>query len=594
MENMQDITNNSFINVYDLEHFELYSQTRQLYFRFVKFTGDNYGFLRDYLKNGRDNLEVWPVKRLKRNFYYTFGRDLKFQEVELFDLRCCIASNPFICIDKELFSLSFSRESAKSFLKENDKNYVFCYNEFENDTFNSIKNLYRFDRINNTYLLFNQDHRRGFSMNDLPISSEWFVGNIQDGLINSQRELKVVLTRDNHSVRFDVDFAMMANNIVRMIYEINKLRDDVKEPIIFNPSWEDYYRFKVIGTAVTNIGNLSNFAIKLYNIVYEETKNNGKNRAQLPREFIGHWFVKVVNELRNNFAHGKSEYFNTGISISDICENYSVGSSVPEDLNGLEKMQEGILRDFISFLDELHLFVKKNARIKGRILCDEYGNVYCNSVFFPEDFQKYVNCYCQISAGNRTDNIDEKTSLKYKYYCDQPDFIELSKKIEGNICIKNNIPYCGDVKMSDDLRNHVGKPVIISKIRVYKGEKICYEYIFKSITNIAGVVIKDSEGNKIVENILLPDFVNEGDCICVPNVQLSSNEKYSYMCVNPQPFEGVVQKTGSCYHCGPFLLPFKNTYEEGDKLCLLHGTKNNSWSKNQYKYFAYSWRKMSR
>lgn len=589
MKNQESAIFNSFINVYDLENFELYSQTRDKSFRFVKFTGGNYAFLKEYLMNGRENLDIWPKKRLKRNYYYTIGRNLTFQEVELLDLRCCIASNPFLVTEEGRIPLFFDIEKARTYLQLDKQNCVFCYDEVENDSLTSIKNLYRYDQEQNSYFLYNQYHKRGFSLRELPDSKEWYVGNFQDGLITSQRDLRAVPTRENHSVRFDVDFPMMADKIRKAIYEINKLRDDINEPIVFNPSWEDYERFRVIGTAATNTNDLNNFATKLYNIIYEETKNDGKNRAQLPLK--DHKFVTIVNELRNYFAHGRSEYEEQeGLSISDICENYSLGSSIPEDLSGLNKMQEGILQDFILFLGELYNYVKKNAKIKGRILCDSEGDMYCGSVLFPDEFQQYVNCYCQISVEHRTENKDARTSHKYKYYCNQPDFIDLSKKIEGIICIQDNKPLCQGIMLPENLINHEGMPIIISKIRSYKGTKTCLEYAFQEAT--AGVVTKDIDGNLYVEDVLISKDSNikEGACVYVPNKNPTSNGKYPYMCNNPQIYEGIVQKSGFYYYCGPFLLPTNESYKEGDKLRLLRGCENTNLStKDKYKYFAFKW-----
>lgn len=474
MNNLEEHSS-QIINVYNLTQFELSNCLRNQSFRFIKYNGSNYDELRAYLSAGNSQwlTQIWQSNRLNKGCYYTFGSH-GFQEVQFYDIRCCIASNPYLIRDGEKVKLSLNTEHIQDYLLSHPSSYAFCYEH--------IESLYYYNPKINSFCFRNSKHKRGIAKKELPLSNEWYLG-CDDGLLKYNENFKTVYTLDIHSVRFDVDFLSMANRVVELIFLINKTKHDFGEEIIFLPSWEDYERHKILSTPITNRPSLQLFAAKLYNYLYEETKReiedsaghkSSLNRASLPEEYKNDKFIRYVNELRNYFAHGVSEYKTTSpITINTICEDYSIGQGLPQEgnLHAFNKLQEGLLRDFIHYLEGLYNLIKKRSKISGKIVFED-DFVVCANVQLHNRFKEFAGCYCQISANHRTENTNDSTKEKFPFYCKTPDFIILSNPILGIIeqdgsevfCLDNNGVEKRKIRLTKEYEFSIGKRIKIEKI----------------------------------------------------------------------------------------------------------------------------------
>lgn len=557
------MVNYSIRSVYNKEYFELYSEKRNRSFRFAKYNGNNYEELCKYIHEVSPNTEIWEEYKMTKNSFYTYsGRTYQFNEVPLWEMRCCIVSNPFLLLDGERIPLTLSQSEAEEYLKLSDKNTVFCYDDL------CVNYMYNSESCE--YVLIDRNHPRGISSANLNNHQEWYIG-----IIDNIHELPNPCTPhyqfDIHIVHFEYGLREKADKIVSLIYEINKLAHITQDgKIIFKPSWEDFKRYKTLFLKCQKESHLKDFVQTLYNYIYEETKDYQKDqknkitRMTLPPKFRSSKFVTMVGEFRNYYDHGISEYESNKESINQIFIKYLNINTPPKQVTDYERIQLGLLNDFELFLKTLYDSIGKNRKIVDYISTDDKGNVYCSNVLLPRDLFGFKGCRCQLSQIVNNNIIG--LNKKYEYYCQFPDFIYFRR--EGVIEYDDQgFLKCHNILIPDDsLRLYLGKKAIVNKIFIsnQKYRELGYNTVACELTIVVDPSINgEIEINNNVPSISSIELPKEwlafsgfiGD---IRNIRANSifiGQKYELTpLINVKEGDVRKDKMGICY-CGNVLLP---------------------------------------
>ncbi len=443
------------IDIYSLEEFELYSDKRDMSFRFITYTGSNYKRLCWFLSKGNDNVKIWSEESLIVGTLYTIDRFFRLSSVHKYDIRFCIINNPYYVSNEqsERIPLAMSEAQAISYLKERYGNCIFGYNPLDSQ---EAAKLYTYNSHKGRFMLISKDHKRGLSIDSLPQNTEWYIGR-EDGLSLLRIDFEISQDRHAHTAHLTEKIRAKVDDIVRVIFSINKIQSINKKELIFMPSWEEYNRQLTLYTRFASIERLKDFVQTLYNYIFESTKDDsGVTKARLPSKFRYSEFVGIVGEFRNYFFHGQSEYVPRGeIKIGDIFLRYTGRQEEPIETHDFNDIQIKMLCNFEEFLHEIHFHCKQSVIVEGVILQDDDGYIYCKNILLPDNLFPYIGCECTIvkTALNNNDNNDV-----YPEFCQSP---RIYKTIEGVVTATimedgSQRFYCGDILLPAECEDVVG------------------------------------------------------------------------------------------------------------------------------------------
>lgn len=585
-----------FKNIYLLDKFELFSKRRGKSFRYVRYNGNNYDDLCEFIHGISPNTTIWEEKHLNKNTYYSYyGRTGEFMEIPIWELRCCIANNPFLVKENKLFSLALTKQEAQNYLKLSESNRVFCYNHIEND--------YSYCESNG-YMIVNKDHLLGLSCMELNDNEEWYIG-INDSLHVKGNICIPRYEKDTHTVHFDYDIRAKADRIIDLIYEANRLSFfNRNKLLVFQPSWEDSLRYRKLYKKSGSEILIKEFIQTVYNFLYEETKDYPhfnkytskvkKTRMTLPDTFRYHRFVIEIGELRNHFDHGVSEYEPTNdCSINDIYLKYMRTNRTVKRPSDYDTMQIGILNGFIGFLEELVDYLVRQRIVEDYIGIDENGNVYCKDVLLPREFGSLQGCKCKISSVVK--NTVTPLCNSYEYFCQYPT--EIYKQATGTIQKRNNHIICQDILLQDSLELFIGESISIDCVEATTKEFRDLGLLFvakkgiitfnKPITN--KITIKNN--TPFVNTIALPIKWYHYQDFKVGIIGYKFEKEYNTIKLDPIVIikEGIVQydNNNKRYYCGNVLLPDYASKYLGKQVNLMRLLPN-KLNLSQYEYFCNS------
>lgn len=596
-------------NVYNKEAFELYSKKRDKSFRYVKYSGKNYQYLCDYIHEISPDTEIWDEKKMRKGEYYTFsGRNRRqLNEIPLWELRCCIANNPYIVTNGNIIPLALTQQEAEAYLKSFIYNRVTCYDNITSDYLMDSDGL----------KVINKDHPLGISCKELDKHEEWYI--IGDDRLHFQgNTCTPVYEHETHTVHFEYDLRDKADRIMRLIHDINKMSYLQKKGVVFNPSWEDFIRYTHLYEKCLSENSLKNFIYALYCFIFEETKGEltnskyEKTRALLPNDFKYCRFVEEVGVVRDYlFGHGVPEYkTDKDFTISDVFLVY-INTNLPPSIPGeFEKIQLGMLNAFITYLVELKSYFARTRIIKGCIESDARGNVFIQDILLPRELIDYTGYECEISE--TVPNNLAPLNYYYEFYCQFPNYI--SKKIDGEVTIDaNDNIVCNQILLNESFRPFLGEKIQIEKImltpktvrdkgflmtakegKIFIIPPIGY-YAIKdgmAISFEEGPVEKDSNNNYHCEDVLIPWPL--GQQYLKKHVKLGQvmqnkdpKAQYSYYCSEIFPKQGIIeQDSNNNYHCGDVLIPWSIGQKHFNKQIQLGEIKINTNTRTPYKYFC--------
>lgn len=447
------------INIYELKYFELLSEKRNRSFRFALYDGSNYQELVDYIHGASPNTSVWEESLLQKNKYYSYsGRDFSFMEIHEWDLRPCIASNPFLIQGKDRNPIYMSYEEAVSYLKQTPYHRVFPYE--------SIADTFAYDPNINNFVVYNSNHHRGLSVNELPKYAEWYIVNDDKlHLLFEYIEPKYVFA--SHQVHFDFGLRQKADTIIDLIFEINQISFlSADKKCVFNATWEDTKRYRTLYHTCLHEHQFKAFVSVLYNYIFEETKGSNNdgfkvNRELLPQTFRHDDFVLHVSEFRNFYSHGQGEYETSYLSGADLF-NFYINSPFPRTEADFETLQTKLLDGFISFLNKLKEYLTFNSIVEGTICLDDDDNVHCSNVLLPKEYAVWGGYKCSIK--HKVKNEIHNLKGLYPFYSRFP-LIFVS--IKGYINIESQDDYfLNDYKLGNGLSPFIGCIATIESLSI--------------------------------------------------------------------------------------------------------------------------------
>ena len=447
----------SIINIYTKEKFTLMSKARSKKFRFIRYNGSNYSEMNTYLKEFSPNTKVWEERMLKLGRLYGYsGRTAQFLPIIEFEIRCIIASNPFMITEEgTTVPLSMNENEAAEYLKQNNINKVFCYED--------ILTTFTYNSNSNSYFAFDQRHPQGVECSELPKEKEWFIGS-SDNIHRMPFTLEAVYQHSLHLVDIRFKFENDVERIEKLKYQINKILSTRKKDLMFAPSWENYIRRQKLSQPCLNYTEFEDFVHALYQVIYEETKKGGYRRGTLAK-FQDHQFIKIVGGLRHRYAHGEDHFVSNDVTeLDEIYLRYLKIDNEPQCPDDYLALQYGILTDCYYFLEEIRDSLQKQGTIKDIIQEDDLDNVFCGKALLPKAFSIYKGLHCCIQ--NYGTNMDNRTKDTYPYYCICPEYVEV--KFEGIITVdENNNCSCNGYILSPSLIEDVGCTIAVSKIKPY-------------------------------------------------------------------------------------------------------------------------------
>lgn len=451
------------LNVYAMNKFELLSKQRDARFRFIKYTGKNYKEVCDYIHELSPNTQVWEEYLLIPGMLYTFsGRTFAFNSVHSWNIRCCIANNPFIIIDGKEYPLSLTQEEAESYLHSTE-GQVFCYDNICCD--------YIYNEAQDKYFIYDKNHPKGLFTKKLASHDEWYIGG-KDGLMEQGYKFTPKYQEDTHTVHLDYDLRDLVDRIQKTIYNINKTRRNLGESEIFMPSFEDSERYKLLYKKCVDNSMVANFVQVLYNIVFESTKLGYATRGRLPWKLKEDSFVELVGEYRNHFSHGNAEYQAPGkIKISDIYLKYIHTSNEPQNATDFETIQIEMLNDFEDFVNRVLNVVLNDITVYDQISYDKKINVVnCNNVKLPIEFKDFVGCKCSIKKVIN----NNRPSDKLIYYSTQVSSIELTRSGVLKVDDSGNCS-CEGIRIPKYFSKYKDCKIDVYKIKAFLSQGILYK-----------------------------------------------------------------------------------------------------------------------
>lgn len=452
------------INVYLMNQFELVSKQRETRFRFIKYNGKNYQEVCDYIHELSPNTKIWEEKLLKSGELYTFsGRTFAFINVPKWNIRCCIANNPYIVIDGKEQPLVLTQEEAESYLHLTGGS-VFCYDNICCD--------YSYDAAKDRFIVYDKNHPRGLSTKNLENHKEWYIGG-EDGLQNMDFSFTPQYQNDTHTVHLDYDLKDIVERIQNTIFKINKTTRERSNYEIFVPSYEDFKRYKTLSSKCHDSLAIEQFVKVLYNILYESTKTGYANRAKIPEKLKYDKFVEIVGEYRNHFSHGNAEYdAGEKITIDKIYLRYLHTNNEPQNATDFETIQIEMLKDMEVFLNRVLDVVLNNVVVNDYISYDPTTEtVFCNNVKLPSEFVKFKGCKCKIDSVRN----NNRPSDKLIYYSFRVSSIELSNKSGIIQTDANGNCSCNGIIIPKHYSKYKGSKVEIYRINAYLSQGTLYE-----------------------------------------------------------------------------------------------------------------------
>ena len=112
--------------------FELYRRKDDRYFRFIRYSGDNYNEVVDYLQNGDSRIRVLPEWKMVSGGLYNIDGHLRCRQIPDKHILKCIAANNYLVRDNVFSNILLNYELAK-YLVDHNNGYVFKNAVFTND-----------------------------------------------------------------------------------------------------------------------------------------------------------------------------------------------------------------------------------------------------------------------------------------------------------------------------------------------------------------------------------------------------------------------------------------------------------------------------
>lgn len=477
------------INVFNQIKFELGSKIRNRRFRFIRYTGNNYGEIVSYIKKISPNTEIWPEDKLKTGTLYNYsGRDFRMNYVDDLGLRAVIVNNPFIIIDNDWIPLAISNVEAEEYLSLDSKHSVYRPNK--------PFSTYRKDNGSHSIIEYNpKEHRKGLEFEKLQPNVEYFVCN--DVVSQADCDMFIyVYDSDFHELQITPDIHNMVDEIEKLKYQINGNCLTESNTLFFAPTWDNWEKRRTMAERCHKSEHMMRIVESIHGALMNETQADGILGKQLSIYKVNnHTFIQDIKDLvscRFDSVHSTTNQKNVFLKYL----NNADGPLCPNDY---QTLQIAIYHDYISFLKTVMDITRKPK--DGYIQEDEEGNLFCCDVQISSDNAIYKGCRCRIV--NYEKNYNKRN--KYKYYSKCIDTVNchwsgvVKSGMRGTKVVNNYL-------VPDNYKVSVGDSVIITQIQPYPHKRIelyagvikelktpnedeCGKYVYSPIRSF--VLVKD-------------------------------------------------------------------------------------------------------
>lgn len=427
---LQDNSDYSFeeLNIYSKDRFEIASLTRRMRFRFIRYLGDNYQGLVEYLQELVPSLVV-PEEHLliKGSLYGYSGRTGCFCMVNENQIRSVIASLPYLVDKGSLVPLSMSCLRISRYLKESPGNCAFCYED--------ILSTYSYDSIHEQFCVFNRNHSNGMVINGLPNSGDWYIGT-EDYLAIDNRRYKVNYEPLMHLVNFVVDYDGFVMQLDRIKYEINRTSLKLGGSLLFEPQWDDFSRRTILLNPVFSKTTLVSFLKAIASYIAPARRS----KCDYDQIRVNKGIEKDIKCLLGYYSSEESQKDRCDERAYQVFDRYLDKNSGPFSEEEYQSVKYGVISDVVDYLEDVLVAVSaKKSKFSGIIEEDENGNIHCGGVLLPRRYMSYVGC---IGNGVSVNNLDKNTQSVFDQYCKYVE--EVLVDYYGQIETDGKIYYCGD------------------------------------------------------------------------------------------------------------------------------------------------------
>ena len=442
----------SEIDIYNKDKFILHSEIRNMDFPFIRYKGNNYEELNTFITSFSPNTVIDP-NVLKSGELYTYSaKYFTLQHVPISELRCVIASNPYLVKDNgDCIPLALDRNQAEAFLKENRHHKMFTYE--------NILETYTYSPERSAYMVYNRQHPKGMVSNQLPEYYEWYIGR-SDYSFHCWKNPVPEYDEAHHLVHVRPSFDELVRQIEKEEYKINKKRSMQGLPILFPRPLNSWSRHNKLIKVCLNKGAFKVFLSNFY-FVIEPMKSGSPSTTKTLSEYADSEFIKTVKILYDFYNLGEVSDDN---STSQAFQKYLEHNQGPNMPNEYAKLQEGILTDYLAFLRNIQNTLTKKLTISGKICQDEQKNLYCGKAILPNTFYPFRGCQCKITS--LTKNNDASTNSQYPYFSNKLDSVDIYRK--GTISKdKEGTMHVEEFILNGTADEHIGDDIMIRAVRPF-------------------------------------------------------------------------------------------------------------------------------
>lgn len=405
----------SIKDVYKKDKFVLRSVTRNKDFPFIRFNGNNFEELKSFITSYSSNTVIDEPGLLKEGELYTYsGRYFTLKRIPIDQLRYVIASNPYLVTENgDCIPLTLDHQQAEAYLKENRHHKLF--------TFNNILATYKYSPEYSSFVMYDRSHPKGMSINGLLHGYEWYIGG-DDGTNRLWKLIAIEKDDTLHTIDIRPSFSFSVQRIGDLIHNINNKLVLQRRALLFNESWDNLERRKILKARCHNKASFKRFVNALFHTLFRERDNESSSTTTSFGTFANEPFIQSIETLHDYYEYGKDSF---QTSVGQVFQQYLEHNQGPQDIDDYEKLQVSLLNDCYFFLKKVYDSILDEIRIEGTIGQDDQGHLYCGKALLSQNLYIYRGCKCVITS--LVKNPDEKTVGKFPFYSNKLNIVTLNR-----------------------------------------------------------------------------------------------------------------------------------------------------------------------
>ena len=405
----------SIKDVYKKDKFVLRSVTRNKDFPFIRFNGNNFEELKSFITSYSSNTVIDEPGILKEGELYTYsGRYFTLKRIPIDQLRYVIASNPYLVTENgDCIPLTLDHQQAEAYLKENRHHKLFTYN--------NILATYKYSPEYSSFVMYDRSHPKGMSINGLLHGYEWYIGG-DDGTNRLWKLIAIEKDDTLHTIDIRPSFSFSVQRIGDLIHNINNKLVLQRRALLFNESWDNLERRKILKARCHNKASFKRFVNALFHTLFRERDNESSSTTTSFGTFANEPFIQSIETLHDYYEYGKDSF---QTSVGQVFQQYLEHNQGPQDIDDYEKLQVSLLNDCYFFLKKVYDSILDEIRIEGTIGQDDQGHLYCGKALLSQNLYIYRGCKCVITS--LVKNPDEKTVGKFPFYSNKLNIVTLNR-----------------------------------------------------------------------------------------------------------------------------------------------------------------------